>query len=111
MNNIGLRISELRMSKRLTQKELADILGVSPSYVGQWESGARIVPTEKVVEIAKYFDVSTDYLFGHRSEKSDSTDLKDIIRNQTLSYKGEHLSERDITIIETFLNAVIDKEK
>ncbi|MGX7077440.1 helix-turn-helix domain-containing protein [Globicatella sanguinis] len=111
LNNFGYKLAQLRLSRNMTQKDMAKVLNVSQAYVGQWESGARVVPTEKVVAIAKYFDVSTDYLFGHISEKSASTDLKDMIRNQTLSYNGEALTEHDVAVIENFLDVVMNKEK
>ena len=40
MGKINLRIAELRQSKKITQKELAQIAGVSFQTISKWESGS-----------------------------------------------------------------------
>lgn len=54
----------LRKKKGLTQRELADKIGVSYSTIGNYESGIR-TPDSAIEELlAQYFDVSIDYLRG-----------------------------------------------
>lgn len=57
-------ISKLRSEKGLNQDELAKALNVSKSTVGMWEIGKRTPITSKLDEIADYFNVDMDYLYG-----------------------------------------------
>lgn len=63
------RIRDLREDADRTQKELAEILGTSQSYYAQYEAGKRAIPFERVVELAKYYNVSTDYIAGLTNDK------------------------------------------
>jgi repressor LexA len=51
----------------LTQRELADYLGVSPKMVSFYELNQRNPPNEALIKLARKFDVSTDYLLGRTS--------------------------------------------
>lgn len=58
------RLKELRVEKDLSQYKLAEKLGVDFRTISNWENGARKPDIDTLVEIAKCFDVSTDYLLG-----------------------------------------------
>lgn len=60
----------LRKSKDLTQKEIAEDLGITQPTYQQWESGKRSPTAETLEKLADYFDVTTDYLLG-REDKED----------------------------------------
>lgn len=57
-------IKTLRISKDLTQKDLADLLGVVPSTIGMYEQGRRIPDLEAIIKLAGIFEISTDSLLG-----------------------------------------------
>lgn len=59
------RIKELRKSKKITQEKLAELLGVERSTIGKWESTSIIPSSEMLIEIAKFFNVTVDYLLGN----------------------------------------------
>ena len=61
-----------RIKKGLSQMALAKILGISQQTIGSWETGRTSPDLETLVKIAKFFNVSTDYLLGI----SDSFDKK-----------------------------------
>lgn len=50
--------------KRMTQKELAQRLGMPPSQIGAYAVGTRTPSMETLIKIAKVLEVSTDYLLG-----------------------------------------------
>lgn len=52
----------LRTRQGLTLRQLADMLDVSHSYVGQMERGEKIPNVGMVLKISRIFDVSTDVL-------------------------------------------------
>lgn len=58
----GKSICKIRESANLTQAQFAEIFGVSQQAVQKWESGVSVPDVERVVRIAKYFDVSLDSL-------------------------------------------------
>jgi len=61
---VGQRLKDLRRGRKLKQEDLATILGVQNATVSHYETG-KADPSDKVkVEIAKYFNVSMDYLMG-----------------------------------------------
>lgn len=66
------RLYFLREESELTQRELADILGVSRVAISQWETTKEIIPLDKLNKYADYFDVSLDYIVGLSNDKSSS---------------------------------------
>ena len=64
MKNYLERLNELRKSKQISQKELANILGTTNSSICDWECGRAQHDLKTLINIAKYFEVTTDYLLG-----------------------------------------------
>ena len=60
MIEIKDRIIELRLSKGLTQNELAKELNLSPSSIGMYEQGRRKPSFELLEKISDYFNVDMD---------------------------------------------------
>lgn len=58
------RLTELRKSRGISQKELANYIDVSPSLVGMYEQGRRKPSFEILEAIADYFNVNIDTLYG-----------------------------------------------
>ena len=59
------RLKELRIEKGLTQQQLADILKVDRTTVMKWETGERETNFSMLIAIARYFNISVDYLIGN----------------------------------------------
>ena len=82
------RLRECRKIKGLTQKCVADMLGVSSPAISQWEKGETSPSSENLAKLAKIYGVSTDYLMGLDTPET-SADIaklrKDHIRD-TLMY-------------------------
>jgi len=64
MVKFSTRVKELREEKELSQKQLADKVKVSQANVSRWEKGTQDPSTEWIIALAKFFEVSTDYLLG-----------------------------------------------
>ena len=58
------RACQLRKAAGLSQAELGKVLGLSQKAISTLESGQRGTTIEKLVLLAEYFRVSTDYLLG-----------------------------------------------
>ena len=59
-----MSIKSARESKRLTQKALAQLIGVSRTTVSMWESGEVYPRADKLPELARILGCSIDELFG-----------------------------------------------
>jgi len=64
MEVFGNNFKELRMVNNKSQNEMAKILHISQSTISNWEAGRQIPEIPMLITIAKYFEVSTDYLLG-----------------------------------------------
>ena len=62
------RVKELRKQKRHSQTELGEVLGLTHKSISTIESGVRGTTIEKLILLAKFFEVSTDYLLGLKDE-------------------------------------------
>lgn len=60
-----IRILELRKERGLSQREAAKIFGVSQGTFNNWENSNTQPSIEQLVSIARYFEVSVDYLIGN----------------------------------------------
>ena len=58
------RLKELREESKLSMTELANKIGVSPNTVSRWERGERIPNMDALISLAKFFNVTIDYLCG-----------------------------------------------
>lgn len=58
-----------RVLKRLSQVELAEKLGVSPSSIKKWETGKTRPNSEMVKRMALFFGCTADYLLGMTEER------------------------------------------
>ena len=56
------RIGELRIDKDKTQQEIADMLLCNRQVYARYERGLREIPVSMLVKIAKYYNVSVDYI-------------------------------------------------
>ena len=70
MEIFAQRLKELREEKQITQKSLADILGLnSRTTIANYEQNDREPDFETLIKIAKYFEVSIDYLLGQTDKR------------------------------------------
>ena len=76
MKELRELLRDLREDHDLKQKEVARYLNVSQQTYSNYERGHRDIPVCVVVELAKYYKVSTDYLLGVETDYLGSTNLK-----------------------------------
>ena len=88
------RIKFLREEKKLTQSDLARQLGITRSSVNAWELGISVPSTQYIVELARIFHVSTDYL---------------LCVGQTATIDVSGLSEADIRILYSLVTHLKEK--
>ena len=91
-------LTDLRKSANLSQKQLAEKIGVSQSTIAKLEIGRNEATASTLTKLAQYFDVSADYLLGLSDElgapvsssttlPADEKELLDLYRQ--LNYEGK----------------------
>lgn len=73
MRCFAIRLKELRKENELTQMELAKAICVTQSMITRWEKDECEPTASAIIAIARYFNVTTDYLLG--LEKEDGTKI------------------------------------
>lgn len=86
MEQIGKRLRSLREGLRLTQVQMAGILGVQQSRINRYETGQSTPSPEVFLKYADYFDVSMDYLYCRTDEP----------RGKLYDYQPERLKSKNI---------------
>lgn len=66
--NFATRLYELRVLRRLTQKQVGEAVGLTAKSICTIENGTTKTSIDKLILLAKFFDVSTDYLLGLKDE-------------------------------------------
>ena len=87
------KIKRLREKSELTQADLARELGLTRSSINAWEMGLSVSSTPFIVELAKLFGVSTDYLLG---------------LDTTATLKIDGLSEQEVSILMQLVECLRD---
>lgn len=119
MKIFGEKLKDLRKSRNLSQEEFGKVFGEykSQSTIGTWERGDREPSMEDIIKIAKYFDVSIDYLFGLEEDKRSVTiykeenhknpnDILEFLENDNIEYNDLKLRKNEKYLIKRVLNAI-----
>lgn len=77
--SLGLKLLELRQSRKQSQKQLCEYLGIGRSTYSYYETGRRIPDLEMLMKIATFYRISLDELvsFSAQQEKSEEEVCKD----------------------------------
>lgn len=82
MSLTGERIKKLRIAAGMTQYQLAEKLGISPSTVGMYEHGRRSPDSDMLIKIGKLFSVTTDSLLGLEEQSNEATEIINEMSNR-----------------------------
>lgn len=108
MTKFGETLKCLRLSREITQDELAKVLGVSPSTIGMYESGRRQPNFEMEEKIADYFNVTLDTLRGIQEEKK--VDAKDVV-DRIIGGNFKKLNEPNQARLLSYYQALLDTQE
>ena len=64
MSKFSERLKELRTEAGLSQDQLAKQVGLTHTAIGLWELDKRVPNLDAVIDLAKFFNVSLDYIAG-----------------------------------------------
>ena len=104
---IGSRIKEARIKAGLTQKEVSELVGVTPHAVWSWEAG-RMVPTpDHLLDLAYHCETSTDHLLGRDVVEAE------VLKEVDVSFRNaiEGLPTEDLESIMNFIRFVREERR
>mgnify|MGYP002595396882 FL=1 len=105
--SMNLKVQDIRENNELSQKAVADILNVSQPTYSRWEKEIEIIPLNKLILFAKYFNVSLDYLCNLSLIKKENKNYnyivnKELSSNNIINFrKKNNLTQKELAI---FLN-------
>lgn len=119
------RLKELRKKSKTTQKQIANLLGVSEMTISRWENETELsIKHEYINKLSDYFNVNADYLLGYADEPhktmeelaqqnpehfpSDEDDLQDITPQGLVDASSEN--NKRYFYIENITHFVKDKK-
>ena len=94
MVDFGNTLKKLRLQAGLTQKQLADKMGVTKAVISYYELQERYPSPEVLIKLASIFHVSTDYLLG-------------LDKNNTIDLAG--LTDDDVTLVKLLVESLRKK--
>lgn len=97
----GKRLKNLREEKSLTQKELADMLNVTPKAISFYELGSREPSGNALLNMAKVLDTTTDYLLGNDNTFTPTNDINQFLLQKSIIFDGNiiHLTDKGRKIL------------
>lgn len=104
------RIRDLREDSDKTQREIADYLGTAYQYYAVYEKGTSEIPFERAIALAKYYNVSLDYIAGLTNDKrglarSDlSREQRELLRAAKELRSAD--KEKTIAMLKAMINAI-----
>lgn len=69
MENIRLRLRELREDNDLRQEDIANLLKTTQQVYSRYEKGINEIPVRHLITIARFYNVSIDYIVGETEIK------------------------------------------
>jgi transcriptional regulator with XRE-family HTH domain len=70
MKHYAQILRDLREDKDETQKDIAELLGISQRVYSRYETGIRALPIDYLKPLCEHFNISADYVLGIRVKKS-----------------------------------------
>lgn len=89
------RLKEQRELKHLSQKDVANAVGMSASIISNYENGERLPSLENLIILARFYKCSTDYLLGIDKSAGNYIDTS-------------MLNEKQIALLQEFLGSLSD---
>ena len=110
MSLFSERLNELMRGKDLSQKELAELAGVTAPAMSYYVSGSRVPHGEVLVRMAKALDTTTDYLLGASEEKQDEDRELHYLQRNLEKLDPEQLKKAE-AILKTVFDDIFEDEK
>lgn len=85
--NLGNKLKILRINNQLSRKQVAELVGVSVSTIGLYESGERLPSLPILIKLATQYKTSIDYLLDIDTNNKDVLSLEGLTEKQIKALK------------------------
>ena len=102
--SIGESVRNKREKLRLTREEFAEILGLSPLYIGQLERGERQMSLDTLIKISSCLHVSADYLIYGKTPEND-------IEKSGINTLLNRCSKNELLLIRNIIKLILSYEE
>ncbi len=112
LTDLGKNLCSIRKERRLTQQQLAELLGVQQRVISRWETGVAKPRLNHIVQLAKVLEVSLDRLvFGDETEAPENSfDIRNR-RLKELCKQVDGLNQADQEVVCAVMDSLIRKEQ
>ena len=80
--NLGTKLKSARLNNNLTRKQIGELVGVSATMIGHYETSERTPSLTVLVKLARNYKVSVDYLLDNQTIPVDSISLEGLTDKQ-----------------------------
>lgn len=87
IEGFGQRLKIARMQKNLSRKQVAEIIGVTASLIGLYETDERLPSLPVFMKLASCYGVSSDYLLNCESSDKESLNIEGLSEQQIRALK------------------------
>ena len=98
MIRLAERMQQLRKEKKMTQKDMAEFLGIQTRTYQYYEGGGRQPDLETIVVLADLFGVTVDYIVGHSDERENPVKKKKYSFQERLKFlrTAQRISQKEM---------------
>ncbi|MGG1554962.1 helix-turn-helix domain-containing protein [Paenibacillus ferrarius] len=108
MSVLGSRIKYLREKLDISQKRLADALGITNIQVSRYETGDRKPDPDTIKKIAEFFDVSSDFLLGVTNDQMESNNETNSSTGRAFYGGSDQYTEDELEIARAAAQAAVE---
>lgn len=101
------KIKELRSNKGISQKKLADAIGVAQSSINYWEKGQRTPSVAAAQKLADYFNITLDELY----DIDDIDNIPESTNTLAAHFDGDEYTDEELEEIKRFAEYIKSKRK
>ncbi len=112
MKSFAKRLKSLRVSRKLSQKDLAEILGVQVALVSRYERGLSVPSAGTLIDLARSLQVTTDHLMIGSTKESDAPQIRHAVLHDRFQRIDEEIDDRkELETIISLLDAFLAKKQ
>lgn len=121
---LSVRLKSLRENRGISQKFVAEKIGINNSTLSGYESGYREPDAETLKKLADFYEVTTDYLLGRTNNPNFSYNtekfineldlglgVEEILERYNLKYQGKELNIEDVEKIMNVVKTLMSMKK
>lgn len=99
MKNFAIKLKELRLSKNITQKQLAEQIHVTKQAVSKWEQGKSLPDIVTIEMLAVFFNITVDALINNEAQENKNQHLCEVISARNSKEINQNKALKIVTLV------------